>query len=263
MRKLKDPIPAIAVTKNAMKDNTRIWNEIQRGDYRLVYASPEVILNKRGHFLGSIVRNTNKFMNNLVAVAVDEAHLIWDWVGFRDKFQLLGTLRLLLNNAPWILLSATLSAMVAAYVHEVCNLQRPSMRFIRSAARVNINMMVCPITHTRDLTPLLNLIRLDIAKDKLMIPKTIIFYDGIEGGQRIADALRSSLNPELSAIADPCTLVQMFFGTIDELKKKQVLSDLRSGNCRIVVCTDAFGLGVDISNIEWVVQWGIDEKVPI
>jgi superfamily II DNA helicase RecQ len=254
-------IPAVAVTRTAQKDNTSLWHEIERGEYRMVYASPEVILNKRGPFLGSIARRTNKFMDNLVAVAVDEAHLIWDWIGFRDKFQMLGNLHLVLSRVGWVLLSATLTPMVAAYAHEICNLQRPSMRFIRSMSRDNVNMMVCPVSNMRDLSPLLTLLPVTSARDLLAIPKTIIFYDGIEGGQRIAAALRSNINQGLAAAPDRSVFVQMFYGSIDEPKKRQMLSDLRSGRCRIVICTDAFGLGVDIGDIKWVIQWGIDGKV--
>ena len=58
-------------------------------------------------------------------------------------------------------------------------------------------------------------------------------------------------------------MIQTFFGSIDEKKKRKTLSDLQSGKCRIVVCTDAFGLGVDISNIENVIQWGVNEKLSI
>jgi len=252
----------MALTRNTKQIDSRVWDKIKRGEYRIVYASPEIILNKRGQFLGSVVSSKNKFMENLVAVAVDEAHLIWDWVGFRDKFQLLGTLRLVLNNVPWVLLSATLSPMIAAYTHEVCNLQRHTIRFIRSCSRDNIDLTVCPITTPRNLTPLLDLIGIDIARGPLAIRKIVIFYDGIEGGQRIADALRSKIQPALAAKYNPRTLVQMFFGTLDELKKKQTLSDLQAGTCRIVICTDAFGLGVDISNIDWVIQWNVDKKVP-
>jgi len=90
----------MALTRNTKQIDSRVWDKIKRGEYRIVYASPEIILNKRGQFLGSVVSSKNKFMENLVAVAVDEAHLIWDWVGFRDKFQLLGALRLVLNNVP-------------------------------------------------------------------------------------------------------------------------------------------------------------------
>jgi superfamily II DNA/RNA helicase len=254
-------IAAVAVTRNTQRDNVRIWQEIERADYRIVYVSPEVILNKRGAFLGRIARQANAFMDKLVAVAVDEAHLIWDWIGFRDKFQMLGNLHLVLTRVGWVLLSATLSPMVAAYAHEICNLQRPSMRFIRSMSRDNVNMMVCPVSNMRDFTPLLTIIPLDRARDLLAIPKTIIFYDGIEGGQRIAAALRTNITPELAATHGRNVLVQMFYGSIDEPKKRQILSDLRSGRCRVVICTDAFGLGVDIGDIKWVIQWGIDGKV--
>ena len=254
-------VSAVAVTRNAQKDNVRIWQEIERADYQLVYVSPEVILNKRGPFLGSIARRACPFMDKLVAVAVDEAHLIWDWIGFRDKFQMLENLHLVLARVGWVLLSATLSPMVAAYAHEICNLQRPSIRFIRSMSRDNVNMMVCPISNTNDLTPLLTIIPVHSARDLLAIPKTIIFYDGIEGGQRIAAALRTNINQELGASHNRNVLVQMFYGSIDEPKKRQILMDLRSGRCRIVICTDAFGLGVDIGDIKWVIQWGIDGKV--
>jgi superfamily II DNA helicase RecQ len=71
-------ISAVAVTRTAQKDNTKIWHEIEGGKYQMIYVSPKVILNKRGPFLGLIACGTNKFIDNLVAVAVDEAHLIWD-----------------------------------------------------------------------------------------------------------------------------------------------------------------------------------------
>jgi superfamily II DNA/RNA helicase len=130
-------------------------------------------------------------------------------------------------------------------------------------SRNNVNMMICLISNARDLTPLLNLIRIDTAKNLLAIPKTIIFYDGIEGGQRIAAALRSNINPELASSYNRRVLVQIYFGTVDEPKKKQILSDLISGVCRIVICTDAFGLRVNIGDIQWVIQWSIDEKASI
>jgi Lhr-like helicase len=128
-------------------------------------------------------------------------------------------------------------------------------------SRDNVNMMVCPVSNTRDLSPLLTLLPVTSARDLLSIPKTIIFHDGIEGGQRIAAALRSNINQGLEVAHDRSVLVQMFYGSIDEPKKRQMLLDLRSGHCRIVICTDAFGLGVDIGDIKWVIQWGIDGKV--
>ena len=253
-------IRAVALTKKTKEDHPNIWPKVARGEYQIVYASPEIILKKRGYFLQKLVRENCVFMDKLVTVAVDEAHLIWDWIGFRPKYQMLGTLRNLLDNVPWVLLSATLSPMVAAYAHEVCNLRIPSVRFINSCRRDNINLTVCPIESTKDYTPLLSVIPRG-TRDILNIKKTAIYYDGIDGGQLIADTLRSALPPDLR---DKGTeIVQLFFGSVDEKKKREILRDLESGKCRIVICTDAFGLGVDISNIDRVIQWGVDWKLTI
>jgi hypothetical protein len=39
-----------------------------------------------------------------------------------------------------------------------------------------------------------------------------------------------------------------------------MLSDFREGTTRIMICTDAFGLGVNIPDVERVIQWHVDEK---
>jgi superfamily II DNA helicase RecQ len=213
-------IAAVAITKKTKQENRHVWQDVEKGSYQIVYVSPEILLSKRGYFLSSLVRNHCKFLSDLVAVAIDEAHLIWDWIGFRDKYQFLGTIRNILDNVPWVLLSVTLSPMVAAYAHEVCNLRPPTLRFVRSMRRDNINLAVCPIKDEHDLTPLLELIP-DGARNLLIIPKTLIFYDGIDGGQRIADALRRRIPSELSTEHDPHELVQMFFGSIDARAKKK------------------------------------------
>jgi hypothetical protein len=49
-------------------------------------------------------------------------------------------------------------------------------------SRDNVNIIVCPVSDTHDLSPLLMLLPVTSARDLLAILKTIIFYDGIEGG---------------------------------------------------------------------------------
>lgn len=83
------------------------------------------------------------------------------------------------------------------------------MRFIRSMSRDIVNMIVCPISNMRDFTPLLTIIQVHSARDLLAIPKTIIFHDGIGGGQRIVAALRTNINPELVKTNDQSALMQM------------------------------------------------------
>jgi hypothetical protein len=212
---------------------------------------------------------TNKFMKNLVAVAVDECHLIWDWEGFRHTYQFLGTLRSVLDTVPWACLSATLTPTVAAYVHEVCQLRSLTVRFHLSCRRNNINIAVCPIASVADLMPLCELIPAEVP-DLPTIPKTVIFHDGIDRGQEIADALRARLAscmvPPPSGtvpLPPPNVMVQLFYSSLDDEAKKKTLDDIRSGKCRIAICTDAFGLGVDIRDIRRVIQWNVDERLSV
>ena len=104
--------------------------------------TPEVAMEKRGHFSTKSVRDKTPFMKRLMAVAVDECHLIWDWESFRVQYQYIGNLHLGLGRVPWICLSATLTPNIAAYVHQVCKLETLTIRYSLSTARDNINLIV-------------------------------------------------------------------------------------------------------------------------
>ena len=138
-------------------------------------------------------------MSNLAAVAVDECHLVWSWEDFRLAYQRVGNLRHIFWNVPFICLSATLTPNIAAYVHEVCNLKRPTVLFSLSTRRDNINITVVPINNCNDIQPLCDLIP-DSCRDILAIPKTLIFVDNIDLAKDIAVALRSRLLNEVSDI---------------------------------------------------------------
>ena len=115
------------------------------GQFKVVYATPELLLDKAGHFAKRTIRQKTAFIKNLVAVAVDECHLCWDWQSFRSQYRFIGNLRLTLTNVPFICLSATLTANVAAYVHEACRLRFPTARISISTRRDNVNLVVARI----------------------------------------------------------------------------------------------------------------------
>jgi superfamily II DNA/RNA helicase len=125
--------------------------------------------------------------------------------------------------------------------------------------RKNINILVSEISDDRGLTPLTNLVlqRLDQPSN---IPKTLIFHDSIDQGIRIAMALLARLPKSLDPEARS-QLIKCFYGSIDEATKAKSLADLRDGITRIVVCTDAFGLGVNIPDIDQVIQWKVNERL--
>ena len=94
-------ISTIKITKESIRDDPGIWSRVDRGEYRVVYATPEVLLRSRSHFMKNTVRKNNVFKKNLCAIAMDEAHTIWGYRKFRRQFRHVGKLRSLFPNVPF------------------------------------------------------------------------------------------------------------------------------------------------------------------
>src|SRR5947199_3225579 len=92
-------------------------------------------------------------------------------------------------------------------------------------------------------------------------PSMLGSFPGLVGCGRIANWLRSQLPPDLQSKAR--TIIQSYNGILDEPSRQETLDLLRSGDCRIVVCTDAFGLGMNIKAIPRVVLWKLNSKLGI
>ena len=118
----------MAVTHDKIDEDSSLWAKVDNGQFRVVYMTPEVAMDKRGHFSTETVKTNTSFMKQLVLVAVDECHLIWDWESFRVQYRYVGNLRQWLGRVPWACLSATMTPNTAAYVHAVCKLKIPTVR---------------------------------------------------------------------------------------------------------------------------------------
>lgn len=248
-------IPAIALTADTAKNDPGVWRRVRDGEYRIIYATEEVILDKTGPFSKDILRQKScKFLENLCLVAIDECHCAWGWQHFRRKYAYLGNLRQSIPRVPWLSMSATLTKHTMAYVHEVSNLNRPTYRISLPLRRDNINIIVAPIDGD-DIHPLYNLIQ-GIDDPKAM-PKTIIYCDNVDQCINIS----SLLTARLSANFNKDISILPYYGDLDEKTKEDILESFRRGDTLIVVGTDAFGLGVDIRDIMRIVQWQVTEKL--
>src|SRR5437588_2147920 len=74
-------ISAVAITADEIRNNPEIWKEVERGVYRIVYASPEVLLRPGSYFWIHLVRKKCAFNTRLIGVAIDEVHVVW---GYRE-----------------------------------------------------------------------------------------------------------------------------------------------------------------------------------
>ena len=253
-------IPAVSLTEENIAKIPDLWKQVEAGEFRIVYATPEILLKRRGHFLLNVVKSKCLFMENLVAVAVDECHLVWDWERFRERYGDIGKLRSILSRIPFLCLSATLTPNVAAYVHKVCRLKDPTMRFNIGIRRDNINIIVSRVDDP-GIEPLFERIPpLHELRSHRQIPKTLIFHDSIDPGIDIVNQLIARM-PAMVGEVSSDIIVASYYGSLDAKAKSNVLRNISEGNTRIVVCTDAFGLGIDIPDIEVVIQWQVDEKL--
>src|SRR5579859_6908600 len=103
---------AIGIDSHAEEEDPKLWEKVDNGEYNIVYITPEMALDPAGHFFKNSHKNT-KFKRNLALVAINECHLIWEWVGFRKKFELIRSLRIILSTTPCAVLSATIIPNVA------------------------------------------------------------------------------------------------------------------------------------------------------
>jgi superfamily II DNA/RNA helicase len=252
-------ISAIKITKESLQQDPGIWARVDKGMYRVVYATPEVLLRSRSHFMKNTVRKDNVFKKNLCCIAMDEAHTIWGYRKFRKQFRHVGKLRTLFPNTPFVGLSATFPPYIVAYVRRVCNMKLDTKMITVNGRRTNINLLVKEQHGKENFEQLLDMIpsgEFDIED----IPQTLIFLDSVIPAIKLARALRLKLS-ENKSNCKPHTVVRTYYSSIDQAKKAETQKQVNKGRARFVICTESMSLGIDFESIERVVQWGVDEKL--
>lgn len=228
----------------------------------MVFASPECLLGSTGYFWNHVLRKrSGTLYSKITAFALDECHCVeaWGASGFRFQYAHLGVLRQSFPHIPFVGLTATMTPTSIKYFFKSAKFKDPVI-IKQPIRRKNLNIWVAPLSTGTSYDDLRVLFP-DNLSSADEIPQTIIFYNSRLGTGRMADYLRKQLPASLREKAK--TIIRSYNGILDELSQKETLSALRSGECRIVVSTDAFGLGMNIKAIPRVVLWKVDSKLGI
>ena len=196
------------------------------GDYKFLYVSPERL-------------STEIFLSKLQAMqvnilVVDESHCISQWgYDFRPSYFNIADIRTQLPDVPVLALTATATPEVVNDIQERLHFKKKQV-FQKSFARTNLSYVV---RETEDkINTLLHII------DK--IPGTAIVYvRSRKRTKEISDALR------LSGIS-----ADFFHAGLNRELKTQKQNAWKSGECRIIVSTNAFGMGIDKADVRLVVH---------
>ena len=178
---------------------------------------------------------------------------------FRPQYGRLGVLRVLFPEVPIMALSATLSHHVLLYTQSVLRLNKPTGIVKRSINRQNILLYCIPITHSiNSRQDLLFLIPLDIVFGAVrQLPKTMVFMDSRQAVCDMTTTLLARLPPEYRNADIVCD----YSTALSESRRHDVMAKFITGECRILICTEAAGMGIDVADVVRVIQWTIPRQL--
>ncbi|KAF8168693.1 P-loop containing nucleoside triphosphate hydrolase protein [Pholiota molesta] len=240
-------LPAIAVSKENVSTDT--FKDIEAGKYRVVVINPEILMgNREVEELWKKPAVTKRILN----FVFDEGHCISQWSKFRKEYSLLGNLRLLISEKiPFYIASATLPPHILRDVIEILKLQSQDITYIMySNDRPDIRLMSRPLTFpANSFRDLAFLIPDGFCEGDPPIPRFLVFFDNTKEAEKAITYLRTRLPASLSK------KVLWFHSTMTQQYREEQVEAMRQGSVWGLCCTDAFGMGMDIANIETVVQW--------
>ncbi|KAF7293390.1 ATP-dependent DNA helicase RecQ [Mycena indigotica] len=239
-----------SVNLTAENNKPEIYQAIIRGEYQVVTASPEILDGDRFHNLWK----QQKVKDRLLYIVFDEAHCITTWgKTFRPHYLRVGNLRHLLP--PHVLFFVTSATIPEWMLHEIKSILRlrsgdGSAYFIHSNDCPNIRLLVRPMQYAvASYKDLAFLIPPGFKSLDSPPPKFLVFFDSIPACEDAIEYLRSRLPSTLRA------KLRYFHATMTSEYRADTFEAFKSGQIWGLAVTDAFGMGLDLPDVEIVVQY--------
>lgn len=211
-------------------------NQLKNGQLKLLYVAPEKLSSDNGAFL--------KLLNevNISLFAVDEAHCVSHWGhDFRPDYLFLNGIKKQFPQVPIIALTASADEITRKDIIKQLNLQNPLV-LISSFDRANIKYFVQPKKSV-----LQNIIQyINEHPDD----SGIIYCLSRKGTEEMANNLRE--NGINSAY---------YHAGLSSMERAKVQDDFIKDKIRVMVATIAFGMGIDKSNVRFVMHADLPKNI--
>ncbi len=203
------------------------------GEVKFLYLSPERLLSE-------LVKERIRYMHvNLIAV--DEAHCISQWgYDFRPPYLHLADLRELHPNVPVLALTATATAVVSDDIQEKLAFKQQNV-FRQSFERKNISYVV---QHQENKLQRL----LDVVK-------------GVQGTGIVYVRSRKETFEIAQFLNQHGFAADYYHAGLEAEQRSIKQENWKTNQCRIIVATNAFGMGIDKPDVRFVIHKDIPESL--
>lgn len=225
-------ISAIAITAGlTYKEINSILLQACQGRYKFIYVSPE-------RLQSSLFKN---YVHQIpiCLIAIDEAHCISQWgYDFRPSYLQINSLISELHQIPVIALTASATPKVQADIIEQLNVKNVVV-FKQSFERKNISYSVFNIEDK--LGKLLSILQ--------NVPGSSLVYCK---SRKVAHSLSEQLH-NLGFSAD------YYHAGLNPTERQQKLQNWLQNKIRVMVCTNAFGMGIDKPDVRSVIHYHLPD----
>ena len=230
-------IPAGALnSSNDETENANLRRACISGQLKLLYISPEKLLSEADYLLRDMT---------LSLFAVDEAHCISQWGhDFRPEYARMGFLRNQFPNVPMIALTATADKITREDIVRQLQLRQPQI-FISSFDRPNLSLSV-----KRGYQP----------KEK---SKAIIDFITRHRGESgiIYCMSRSKTETVAQMLQKHGIRCGVYHAGLSARQRDETQDDFINDRIEVVCATIAFGMGIDKSNVRWVIHYNLPKSI--
>lgn len=230
---LERGIPATFINSSLSSDEADYrLSQLALGAYKLVYVAPERFRNRS--FLAAL-RGVR-----IARFAIDEAHCLSQWGhDFRPDYLRLKDALAHLGRPPVLAATATATPEVREDIVKQLGLKNPEV-FVTGFDRPNLRYVVRPVSG-------------EAAK----LAKVSEIVSSVRGPGIIYAATRKSVETITEHLASEGVAVAPYHAGMDDASREGAQDAFMSGRARIVVATNAFGMGVDKPDVRLVLHYDI------
>ena len=220
-------IKAVSITSNMQRREIDIaLDNCVHGNIKFLYLSPER--------LETDIVKVRLLKMKINLIAIDEAHCISQWgYDFRPSYLKIENLRELLPNVPVLALTATATEDVIKDIQKKLRFKK-ELVFRKSYERKNLSYIV------------LN------EEDKLA--RLVKIATNLKGSGIVYVRNRKKTHEVAGYLASNKIAADFYHAGLTPTMRDQKQSNWMQNKTRIIVCTNAFGMGIDKSDVDFVVH---------